>query len=233
MQTRAAIDRWVTRYIAAARTEAAFDRWATRYLADARTDRYRKLGERLEMVGWATPLRSARRVLRHSIMAVALVLRFRRIDGREDAGGEVFLAKQVYDPSRAAARWLLTFRVGVLEYFEILVDRLDEVDRVDLHNALGYRHLYVTRPDNRSPERRDMRSIEAAILRDFTHDYDVLRRFQRRKPLPVERMVHLRDRCDDDEVVLGFDRCGCILLTIYSPDEPLDVEGRWTSVPGI
>ncbi len=151
-----------------------FRTWARQYRADAAADNYelaRADWDHVSLEGEREPIqkRFAQARVRDTIKLVARVLSMKKMDGQ--SGGERFLALQTYDPSRSAARYRLTFELGMYRRTQLLVEEMTDVDLVDLHSAITFLVLQVDRCDGAPMSDAETDELKGAIIRDVRYDF--------------------------------------------------------------
>ncbi len=145
--------------------------WYVAFESEAEADGY---GEWIEgFMHFDDPLEAARDRFRKTAELLAMVVALRAVDNREEvAAVEAFLRKQTYRPGESSARYTVYFCGSPLNFVEIFIDELSELDLVDIHDHFFFGDVgFVIRSPEASPRPGEIEAIEQAVLYDFHFDY--------------------------------------------------------------
>jgi len=144
-----------------------FHRWRTSYEADAEADEYGEWMDEYEFQ--EEPLETARERLENTVALLGTIVTYRRLDNADFAAVEALLSKQTYRSRDSSARYVVYFAWNAGEVF---VDRLDEIDLVDIYSTIGFGAVGIAlRDSNEELQAEEREKLEQAILEDFYFDY--------------------------------------------------------------
>ena len=147
-------------------------RWAEEYRAEAEADGYNEWMDDLEHLD--DPVEAGRERVEQVVVLLDTIALYQRADSPEDPSRiEALLKKQTYRRADSAARYAVHFCGSPVDDAEVLVDRLNEIDLVDLFNHIGFVNVGVCllKPDEKGIEEQEVKALEQAVLEDFHFDY--------------------------------------------------------------
>ena len=147
-------------------------RWADEYTAAAEADGYSEWLDDLPDLD--DPLEGGREKAEQTIELLTTIAAYQQVDHALDMSRfEAVLKKQTYRSADSPARYAVYFSGGPIDEAEVFLDRLDEIDLVDLHGSFGYAKVCVCllHPDGQRIDEQETERLEQAILTDFRFDY--------------------------------------------------------------